>query len=181
MKGSGPRARDLARRLALHESRNLTHTDGNPIFWESARGAIVTDVDGNEYIDCTAAFGVANAGHANPRVAEAIAAQADRLVHGMGDVHPTEIRVRLLERLKTLLPSQLDTSYIGTTGSDAIETALKTAILYSGKARFAAYRGGYHGLSFGALTVGGIERFRRAVCRRARKGAGALTVSGRRR
>jgi 4-aminobutyrate aminotransferase/(S)-3-amino-2-methylpropionate transaminase len=160
MKGSGPRARALARRLALHESRNVTHTAGNPIFWESARGAIVTDVDGNEYIDCTAAFGVANAGHANPHVVDAIAMQARRLVHGMGDVHPTEIRVRLLERLKTLLPKELDTVYIGTTGSDAVETALKTAILRTGKARFAAFRNGYHGLSFGALNVAGIQRFR---------------------
>jgi len=47
-----------------------------------------------------------------------------------------------------------------TTGSEAIEAALKTAVLYTGKARFAAFRGGYHGLSFGALAVGGIERFR---------------------
>lgn len=160
MKGSGARAHDLARRLALHESRNVTHTAGRPIFWESACGAIVTDVDGNEYIDCTAAFGVANAGHANPRVVEAIAAQAQRLVHGMGDVHPTEIRVRLLERLKTLLPPELDVMYIGTTGSDAVETALKTAMLHTGKARFAAFQNGYHGLSFGALNVAGIERFR---------------------
>jgi len=160
VKGAGPHARDLARRLALHESRNVTHTAANPIFWEAARGAIVTDVDGHDYIDCTSAFGVANAGHANPHVGEAIAAQAQRLVHGMGDVHPTEIRVRLLERLKTLLPPALETAYIGTTGSDAVEAALKTAVLHTGKARFAAFQNGYHGLSFGALNVTGIERFR---------------------
>jgi 4-aminobutyrate aminotransferase-like enzyme len=160
VKGAGPHARDLARRLARRESRNVTHTAANPIFWESARGAIVTDVDGNDYIDCTSAFGVANAGHANPHVGEAIAAQAQRLVHGMGDVHPTEIRVRLLERLKTLLPPALEIAYIGTTGSDAVEAALKTAILHTGKARFAAFQNGYHGLSFGALNVTGIERFR---------------------
>lgn len=160
MKGSGPRAREFLRRLALHESPNVTHAAASPIFWESARGAIVIDVDGNEYVDCTAAFGVANAGHANPRVADAISAQAQRLVHGLGDVHPTAIRLRLLERLKTLLPAQLETAYIGTTGSDAVEMALKTAMLHTGKGRFAAFRGGYHGLSFGALNVAGIERFR---------------------
>jgi 4-aminobutyrate aminotransferase-like enzyme len=158
--GPGPRARELALRLARHESRNVTHLAANTIFWESASGAIVIDVDGNEYIDCTAAFGVANAGHANPRVVEAIASQARRLAHGMGDVHPSEIRVRLLERLTSLLPSPLDTAYIGTTGSEAVEMALKTAILRSGKSRFAAFHGGYHGVSLGALSVAGIERFR---------------------
>jgi len=79
----------------------------------------------------------------------------------MGDVHPTELRVRLFERLAAILPADLEKTFLATTGSEAIEAALKTAILATGKTRFAAYRGAYHGLSFGALTVGGIERFRR--------------------
>jgi 4-aminobutyrate aminotransferase-like enzyme len=78
----------------------------------------------------------------------------------MGDVHPTEIRVRLFERLLTILPQGLDKFFLATTGSEAIEAALKTAMLATGKSRFAAFRGGYHGLSFGALAVTGIERFR---------------------
>jgi 4-aminobutyrate aminotransferase-like enzyme len=157
----GPRSLQLAARLRAREQRNVTFLAGDfPIFWESARDATVTDADGNEYIDCTAAFGVANAGHGNRRVAEAVAHQANRLVHGMGDVHPTEPRVRLFERLAQILPEPLDRVFLATTGSEAIEAALKTAMLASGKSRFAAYRGGYHGLSFGALAVGGIERFR---------------------
>jgi 4-aminobutyrate aminotransferase-like enzyme len=150
----------LASRLRRLEQRNVTFLSQDfPVFWESAQGATVTDVDANHYIDCTAAFGVANVGHSNPRVARAVADQAGRLAHGMGDVHPTEIRVRLLERLGTILPPQLSRTFLASTGSEAIEAALKTAMLATGKARFAAFRGGYHGLSFGALTVGGIERF----------------------
>jgi 4-aminobutyrate aminotransferase-like enzyme len=157
----GPRSKRLASLLRAHESRNVTYvSDDFPVFWESANGATVTDVDGNRYIDCTAAFGVANAGHCNPRVTAAVLEQVDRLVHGMGDVHPSVVRVRLLERLPQILPRELDRIFLATTGSEAIEAALKTAMLYTGKARFAAYRGGYHGLSFGALSVGGIERFR---------------------
>lgn len=157
----GPGTADLAARLRLHESRNVTFlSEEFPVFWESAEGATVTDVDGNRYIDCTAAFGVANAGHCNSRVVDAIAQQARRLMHGMGDVHPAQIRVRLFERLSQILPAGLDRVFLGTTGSEAIEAALKSALLYSGKSGFAAYRGGYHGLSFGALAVGGIERFR---------------------
>jgi 4-aminobutyrate aminotransferase-like enzyme len=157
----GPRSAALAQRLRAYESRNVTFlAEDFTVFWESAKDATVVDVDGNHYIDCTAAFGVANAGHCNPRVAAAVADQAARLVHGMGDVHPTEIRLRLLERLAGILPTQLDKYFLASTGSEAIEAALKTAMLYTGKARFAAYHGGYHGLSFGALAVSGIERFR---------------------
>ncbi|MGB8909240.1 MAG: aspartate aminotransferase family protein [Candidatus Cybelea sp.] len=157
----GPRSATLAQRLRRYEQRNVTFlAEDFPVFWESASGATVIDVDGNEYIDCTAAFGVANVGHCNPRVTAAVASQAACLTHGMGDVHPTELRVRLFERLITILPQGLDRFFLATTGSEAIEAALKTAILATGKSRFAAYRGGYHGLSLGALAVGGIERFR---------------------
>ncbi|HEY6325350.1 MAG TPA: aspartate aminotransferase family protein [Candidatus Cybelea sp.] len=162
----GARSKALASLLRRYESRNVTFlADDFPVFWETASGVTVTDADGNEYVDCTAAFGVANAGHCNPRVAEAVARQARRLMHGMGDVHPTEVRVRLFERLAGILPAQLEKTFLATTGSEAIETALKTAILASGKSRFAAYRGAYHGLSFGALAVGGIDRFRRPFAR----------------
>jgi len=157
----GPQSIALGARLRAREERNVTFlAEDFPIFWSSARGAIVTDVDGNEYVDCTAAFGVAGLGHGNPHVARAVAAQAERLMHGMGDVHPTEIRVRLLDRLAAILPNDLAKTFLATSGSEAIEAALKTAMLLTGKSRFAAYRGGYHGLSFGALAVAGIERFR---------------------
>ncbi|MFY9720185.1 MAG: aspartate aminotransferase family protein [Candidatus Cybelea sp.] len=157
----GPRSKLLAEELRTYESRNVTYLAQDfPIFWESAVGSTVEDVDGNRYIDCTAAFGVANAGHRNSRVLEAVMQQASRLVHGMGDVHPTSIRVRLLERLAQIVPRELSKIFLASTGSEAVEAALKTAMLYTGKARFAAFRNGYHGLSLGALSVGGIERFR---------------------
>jgi 4-aminobutyrate aminotransferase-like enzyme len=158
----GPRSAALAVRLRARESRNVTFvSDDAPIFWESARGTTVTDVDGNEYIDCTAAFGVANAGHANAHVVSAVSDQAKRLMHGMGDVHPTRIRIELFERLATILPTGLTKAFLATTGSEALEAALKTAMLATGKSHFATYRGAYHGLSFGALGIGGIERFRK--------------------
>ncbi len=157
----GPQSKRLAATLRMHESRNVTYlAEDFPIFWESANGSTVQDADGNRYIDCTAAFGVANVGHCNPAVTKAIIEQSARLMHAMGDVHPAAVRSALFERLANILPKGLSKTFLATTGSEAIEAALKTAILYTGKSRFAAYRGGYHGLSFGALSVGGIERFR---------------------
>ncbi len=152
---------DLFAALRAYESRNVTFlSDDFPIFWESASEATVVDVDGNRYIDLTAAFGVANAGHANPRVVAAVADQAARLMHGMGDVHPTAVRAHLLERIASIVPPGLSKTFLATTGSEAVEAALKTAMLATGRSRFAAYRGAYHGLSLGALAVCGIEKFR---------------------
>lgn len=157
----GPRSRALQSRLAARESPNVTYlSEDFPVFWDQANRASVTDVDGNRYTDLTAAFGVASAGHANPAVVAAVADQAERLMHGMGDVHPTEVRVRLLERLAQVLPSGLDAFFLATTGSEAVEAAMKTAVLATGKRRFASYSGAYHGLSLGALGLCGIERFR---------------------
>ncbi len=157
----GPRSRELAAQLARVEAPGVTYLGRDyPVFWESAAGALVTDVDGNRYLDLTSAFGVAASGHTNPYVAAAVGDQAQRLIHGMGDVHPTEVRVRLLERLAEIAPGELCKSYLATSGSEAVEFALKTALLATGKPRALAFVGAYHGLSLGALEVAGIERFR---------------------
>ncbi|HEY0380730.1 MAG TPA: aspartate aminotransferase family protein [Candidatus Elarobacter sp.] len=157
----GPRSRALAAELAAYEAPGVTYlADDYPVFWESASGALVTDVDGNRFIDLTSAFGVASTGHTNPRVATAVAAQAQRLLHGMGDVHPTELRTRLLARLAQLAPGDLRKTYLATSGAEAVEFALKTALLATGKPRVLAYHGAYHGLSLGALEVAGIDKFR---------------------
>jgi 4-aminobutyrate aminotransferase-like enzyme len=157
----GPRSRALAAELAAYEAPGVTYLgEDYPVFWESASGALVTDVDGNRYLDLTSAFGVAATGHTNPRVARAVADQAQRLMHGMGDVHPTELRTRLLARLAELAPGDLRKSYLATSGAEAVEFALKTALLVTGKPRVLAYHGAYHGLSLGALEVVGIDKFR---------------------
>ena len=81
--------------LRDYESRNIVfmEPDGSwPIVWERARGVHVWDADGKKYLDLTAAFGVAAAGHANPRVVKAGQRQMARLPHAMGDVHPHRAR-----------------------------------------------------------------------------------------
>lgn len=162
----GPESRSLADRLARVESRNVTALDPVPIFWERAQGANLWDVDGNRFVDLTAAFGVTNVGHAHPEVVAAISSQAESLLHGMGDVHPPRVKVELLERLATLYPKgdAADAPSIRTvlssSGSDAVETAIKTAMLVSGKAGLVAFEGAYHGLSLGALDATWRRDFR---------------------
>ncbi|MBD5605968.1 MAG: aspartate aminotransferase family protein [Candidatus Eremiobacteraeota bacterium] len=158
----GPRSLELAATLSRSEARGVTYlADDYPVFWESGSGALVRDVDGNAYIDCTAAFGVATTGHANPAVVRAIADQAARLPHGMGDVHPTEVKARLLARLAALAPVDDAKSFLCSSGAESIEFALKTARLVTGEPNVLAFAGAYHGLSYGALEVCGIPKFRK--------------------
>lgn len=157
----GPRSRELIAALQRYEARGVTYVDERfPVAWERATGATVVDADGNRYTDLTSAFGVANVGHGNPAVRTAIAAQAEAMIHGMGDLHPPGVKVRLLERLAAIAPGDLSKTYLASAGAEAVEFALKTAFLRTGKPRVAAYRGAYHGLSLGALGVIGIEKFR---------------------
>ncbi len=158
----GPRSRELAKRLAAVESRNVTClTPGAPIFWERASGANVVDVDGNRFVDLGGGFGVANVGHGHPRVAGAVARQAETLLHGMGDVHPSAVKVDLLEALTARFPGgEPARAVLTSSGSDAVETALKTALLATGNPGVVAFDGGYHGLSLGALDATAREDFR---------------------
>lgn len=158
----GPASRHLTERLRAVECRNITPTLGAPpIFWAEARGANVRDADGNVYVDLTSGFGVTSAGHANARVAGAVAQQAATLAHGLGDVYPPEVKVRLLERLAEIAPGDLGICILASAGAEAVEAALKTAVMYTGRPGVVAFTGSYHGLTYGALSATWRGDFRR--------------------
>lgn len=163
----GPVSRAWVDRLAQRECPAITSrrarrasrlgvADTDPVVWEQARGAVVVDVDGNRFVDLTAGFGVAGIGHRNPAVVAALQAQSERLLHAMGDAFPDTTRVRLLERLAEL--TGMDHGILGSSGSDAVEAALKTARIASGKDGVLSFSRAYHGLSYGALAAIGYKR-----------------------
>lgn len=156
----GPRSRDLSQRLARVESPNITRLRPPPIFWQEARGANVVDADGNVYLDLSAGFGVATAGHANAAVVQAIATQADRLCHALGDVYPADVKVELLEKLAAIAPGDLQVAILGSAGAEAVEAAFKTAFLHTGRPGILAFEHGYHGLTYGALSATWRRDFR---------------------
>ncbi len=161
----GPRSRELSARLRRCESRNVTFlADDWPVFWERAEGVNVWDADGNRFLDFTAAFGVAGLGHTRAESRDALTAQAGVLMHAMGDVHPTELKVRLCEKLSALTFERWGAGtgkvILGNSGFEAVEAALKTVLLNTGRRGVIAFRGGYHGLGFGTLAAGGIPFFR---------------------
>ena len=138
----GPRSRASAERLAEVESRNVTYVaDDWPVFWADALGSNVRDVDGNVFLDLTSAFGVAFLGH-RPPVLEA-ALREETLVHGMGDIHPPQRKLELLERLASIAPFDEAKTILANTGSEAVEAALKTASLATGRPGVIAFEGGY--------------------------------------
>ncbi|MEX1045506.1 MAG: aminotransferase class III-fold pyridoxal phosphate-dependent enzyme [Chthoniobacterales bacterium] len=161
----GPRSRELAARLRCVESRNVTMLGEDwPVFWERAEGVNVWDADGNRFLDFTAGFGVAGLGHSAPAVREALTGQSGRLLHAMGDVHPAESKVELCEMLGEMTFGRWGAGggkvILGNSGSDAIEAALKTAVLHSGRSGVLVFEGAYHGLGYGALEASALEFFR---------------------
>ena len=161
----GPRSLEAAAKLRRYESRNVTYMDPEfPVFWERAKGTNVWDVDGNRFLDWTSAFGVAGLGHTNPAIRDALVGQSAKLLHAMGDVHPTPLKAELCARLSALTFERWEAgrgkTILGNSGFEAVEAALKTALLHSAKPGVIAFQGAYHGLGYGALEVGGMPYFR---------------------
>jgi 4-aminobutyrate aminotransferase/(S)-3-amino-2-methylpropionate transaminase len=158
----GPRSRALAERLAAVECPEVTwQGPPAPLFWKSGLGANLVDVDDNRFVDLGAGFGAAALGYAHPALTSALRAQAGELQHAMGDVFPAEVKVRLLEALARALPGGLGHAILSSSGSDAVESALKTALVATGKPAIVAFEGAYHGLGFGSLDATWRDDFRR--------------------
>ena len=122
-------------------------------------GAIVEDDRGRQYIDCTAGIGVANVGHANARVGQAIARQAERLTT-CPEMFYNDARAAYLERLVAALPNGLDRIFLCNSGTEAIEAAIKLARLATGRTEIVAALRGFHGRTLGALSATWEPRYR---------------------
>jgi 4-aminobutyrate aminotransferase-like enzyme len=155
--------------LRRYESRNITfmERDGSwPVVWKRAEGVHVWDIEGKRYLDLTAAFGVAAAGHGNRKVVAAAKKQMKRLPHAMGDVHPHALKARLCRELSSLTFERWSggrltgKTILANSGFEAVEAALKTALLATGKPGVIAFEGAYHGLGYGALNVTERAHFR---------------------
>jgi 4-aminobutyrate aminotransferase-like enzyme len=164
------KSQNVLQLLRDFESRNITFIDPDgtwPIVWERARGVHVWDAEGRKYLDLTAAFGVAAAGHANACVVRAGQAQMATLLHAMGDVHPHARKAELARELSRLTferwmkraPHSGKTIFCNS-GFEAVEAALKTAMLATGKPGVIAFEGAYHGLGYGALSATHRDHFR---------------------
>ncbi|HEU0034634.1 MAG TPA: aspartate aminotransferase family protein [Kofleriaceae bacterium] len=142
--------------------RPWTHPAGEPVIVAKARGCVVTDVHGKDYLDFTAGYFVNNAGHCHPRVVEAAKRQLDQVLQVSGK-HGTVAAVRLAEKLMKIAPPSIHKAFFSTGGSEANEFALKLARQYTKKPDVAYLQNGYHGLTLGSLEVTSTEKYRESA------------------
>jgi acetylornithine/N-succinyldiaminopimelate aminotransferase len=129
-----------------------------PIAIKKAYGAVVTDVNGKEYIDCVAGIAVNNVGHCHPAVVEAIKQQAEELIH-VSNLYYTEQQALLAEELVNL--TEIERVFFCNSGTEAVEGALKLARKATGKKEFIAAEHAFHGRTRGALSVTHKEKYRK--------------------
>jgi 4-aminobutyrate aminotransferase len=148
----GPRARAIIERD--RRALSPSYTRPYPLVVERGSGALVEDVDGNRFLDLNAGIAVVAAGHCHPRLVRAIREQAGKLIHMSGTDFYYESMVELAERLAALAPGGGPRRvYFGNSGAEAIEAAMKLARYHTGRDKFIAFLGGFHGRTMGALSL----------------------------
>jgi len=152
----GPKAREMIARALPHLSPSLIHC--YPLMVARASGCMVEDVDGNVYLDAEAGVATASTGHCHPAVAQAIAAQAEILIHICGtDFHYPgygAICERLGQLAQRIGPNEHHwQTFLTNSGTEAVEAAIKLARQNTGRPGIIAFRGGFHGRTLGALSL----------------------------
>ena len=158
-------ARDL--RVLWHPCTQMKDHERLPLVpVRRAEGAWLEDFDGRRYLDAISSWWVNLFGHANPRIARAVAEQAARLEHVLLAGFTHEPAVRLAERLTALAPDGLARCFYADNGSSAVEVALKMSFHYwrnrgePGRTRFVNLSNSYHGETLGALAVGDVALYK---------------------
>jgi 4-aminobutyrate aminotransferase / (S)-3-amino-2-methylpropionate transaminase / 5-aminovalerate transaminase len=148
----GPRSREILERKAQVVADPLSVF--LPVVIEEGRGATLTDVDGNTFIDFTGGVGCLNVGHSHPRVVEAAQEQLAKFSHTDFTIVPYEVYVTLAERLIAAAPfrSPAKAAFFNA-GTEAVENAIKFARAYSGRPGVIGFEGGFHGRTLLSLSL----------------------------
>ena len=132
-----------------------------PINISKGKGSLVWDVSGKEYIDCMGGYGVALIGHCNDRVVNAIKNQSEKLITCHMSIY-NNTRLEFLEKISKISPKKLSKVFFSNSGAESTESALKFSRKFTGKSGVIAMTGGYHGKTFGALSVTHNEKYRKS-------------------
>jgi len=152
----GPRSREIVARRDAATPRGATRL--TPLAVERAEGAMVEDADGNRFLDFAGGIGVLAVGHCPPRVVEALAAQAARLIHICAIVASHEPFVQVVERLNDLTPGRFaKKTLLMNTGAEAVEAAVNVARAHTRRQGIVVFEGAYHGRT--NLTLAMTSKF----------------------
>ena len=161
----GPRARELIERDQAVMSPSYTR--GYPLVMAQGEGCMVEDVDGNVFLDLTAGIAVAATGHAHPQVVQAIQAQSSQFLHMSGTDFYYAPMVELAENLAVRSPfpkpsnGSLARVFFTNSGAEAVEGAVKLARYYTGRSHIVAFLHGFHGRTYGAMSLTGSKAVQR--------------------
>jgi len=152
----GPRAQAIIDRD--HKVLSPSYTRDYPLVVKRGEGAMIEDVDGNRFLDFNAGIAVVATGHCHPRIVAAVQRQAADFLHMSGTDFYYENMVALAEKLARLTPGGVDRRvYFGNSGTEAVEAAIKLARYHSGRDKFIAFLGGFHGRTMGSLSLTGSK------------------------
>jgi acetylornithine/LysW-gamma-L-lysine aminotransferase len=130
-----------------------------PIVITRGKGALVWDINGKEYVDCTAGYGVALLGHCHPRIVNAVCEQAQQLITCHAGYY-NDKRAEFLTKLTNITPKGLNKAFLSNSGAESVECALKLARKYTGKPEIIAVMGAFHGKTMGALSATWDKKYR---------------------
>jgi LysW-gamma-L-lysine/LysW-L-ornithine aminotransferase len=142
------------------ENRYLANVfSKKPVVIAKGKGALVWDVNGREYVDCSSSYGVAALGHCHPKIVEAIKAQAEQLIT-CHSCYYNDKRAEFIEKLVKITPKGLDKAFLSNSGAESVECAIKLARKATGKTEIIAVMGSYHGKTMGALSATWDKKYR---------------------
>ena len=130
-----------------------------PIVLTRGKGALVWDINGKEYIDCTASYGVALLGHSHPKIVEAVCTQAEKMISCHASFY-NDKRSQFLKKLIDITPEELNKAFLSNSGAESVECALKLARKFTGKTEIIALMGAFHGKTMGALSATWDKKYR---------------------
>jgi 4-aminobutyrate aminotransferase len=157
----GPKAKKIVDRDAAVISPSFGRA--YPLVVEKGEGNIITDVDGNQFIDMNAGLAVCNVGHAHPKVIKAIKDQTDKFIHYSYTDFYYEDYIDLGEKLHDLVPGDYKKKFFyGNSGAESVEAALKVSRWHSGRQGVLAYIGSFHGRTMGAVSLTASKPYQRA-------------------
>lgn len=148
----GPKGKELLDRWHKYEADVVGFQA--PVVWESAKGCIVNDVDGNRFIDWTSGVLVTNVGHCHRYLVEATQKASEKLLNNYECAN--EYRIEAAQRLVEALPDYLDKCFFLSTGSEAIEAAIRLMKRKSGNFEIISFEGGFHGRTTTSASLGGL-------------------------
>ena len=130
-----------------------------PLVITRGKGALVWDINGKQYIDCTGSYGVCIVGHCHPKVVEAVKKQAEKLISCHSSLY-NDARSEFLQKITKITPKGLNKVFLANSGAEAVESAIKLARKFSGKPEIIAMMGAFHGKTMGALSATWDKKYR---------------------